>query len=97
MLMIQKKEVCICSYTVKKTLVSLSDILELLQFSSLKMQVSFLFLLIFLNKFISFIFGCAGSSLLHMGFLSSCGYRWLLFIAVNMLLIAVASLVEHRL
>ena len=44
----------------------------------------------------SFIYGCAGSSLLHR-FFSSCGEPGLLFIAVHRLLIAVASLVEHRL
>ena len=48
--------------------------------------------------FIYFIFGCIGSSLLRTGFLSSCGERGLLFVAVHGLLIAVASLVvEHGL
>ena len=45
-----------------------------------------------------FIYGCIGSSLLHVGFLSSCGEQGLLFLAVHGLLIAVASVVaEHRL
>ena len=52
--------------------------------------------LFFFYKFIYFIlfftFGCIGSLLLHTGFLSSCGQRGLLFIAVHGLLIAVASL-----
>ena len=42
--------------------------------------------------------GCMGSLLLRTGFLSSCGKRGLLFVAVRGLLIAVASLVaEHGL
>ena len=45
-----------------------------------------------------FIFGCAGSSLLLEGFLSSCGERGLLFVAMHQLPTAVASpTVEHRL
>ena len=47
-----------------------------------------------------FFFGCVGSSLLHAGFLafSSCVGQGLLFVAVHVLLIAVASLVvEHGL
>ena len=52
----------------------------------------------FFLKFFKFIYGCVGSSLLHEGFLSSCGERGLLFIAVRELLIVVASLVaEHTL
>ena len=44
-----------------------------------------------------FIFGCAGSSLLH-ALLSTCGERGLSFAAARGLLIAVASLVaEHGL
>ena len=44
-----------------------------------------------------FIFGCVGSLLLHVGFLS-CGERGLLFVAMRGLLIAVASpVVEHGL
>ena len=39
--------------------------------------------------------GCVGSSLLRTGFLSSCGERGLLFVAVRGLLIAVASLVAE--
>ena len=42
------------------------------------------------------IWGCAGSSLSGKLF-SRCGEPGLLFIAVHRLLIAVASLVEHRL
>ena len=43
-----------------------------------------------------FIYGCIGSSLLHVGF--SCGEWWLLFIAVCRLFTVVASLVvEHGL
>ena len=46
--------------------------------------------------FTLFIFGFAQSSLLRTSF-SSCGERGLLFVAVLMLLIVVASLVaEHR-
>ena len=45
-----------------------------------------------------FIFGCAGSSLLLEGFLSSCGERGLLFVAMHQLPTAVASpTAEHRL
>ena len=44
----------------------------------------------FLKKIYLF-FGCIGFSLLHAGFLSSCGERGLLFVAVLGLLIAVAS------
>ena len=53
----------------------------------------------FKNKFIYlFIFDCVRSSLLRMGFLSSCHERGLLFVAVHRPLIKVASLVaEHRL
>ena len=41
---------------------------------------------------------CIGSLLLHGGFLSSCGERELLIVAVHRLLIVVASLVvEHGL
>ena len=43
-----------------------------------------------------FIYGCAGSSLLHR-FFSSCGEPGLLLIAVHKLLIAVVSPGEHRL
>ena len=53
----------------------------------------------FFNKVILFlfIFGCIGSLLLHVGFLSSCGEQGLLFLVVCRLLIVVASLVvEHR-
>ena len=47
------------------------------------------------KKKYSFISGCAGSSLLHAGFLSP-GQRGLLFAGVHRLLIAAASLVaEH--
>ena len=54
---------------------------------------------ILLNLFIYlFIFGCVGSSFLCEGFLSSCGKRGPLFIAVRGPLIIAASLVaEHRL
>ena len=46
--------------------------------------------------FIYLFFGCIGSSLLRVGFLSSCGERGLLFVAVRRLLIEVASLIaEH--
>ena len=46
--------------------------------------------------FVYLFIGCVGCSLLHTGFLSSCGERGLLFVAVWGLLIAVASLVaEH--
>ena len=38
--------------------------------------------------FIYLFFGCIGSSLLRVGFLSSCGERGLLFVAVCGLLIA---------
>ena len=41
-------------------------------------------------------FGCVGSSLLCVGFLSSCSDQGLLFVVVRRLLSAVASLVEHR-
>ena len=45
-----------------------------------------------------FIFGCVGSSLLHVQAFSSCGERGLLFVVVRGLLIVVASLVvEHGL
>ena len=45
-----------------------------------------------------FIYGCIGSSLLHVGFFSNCGEQGPLFVAVRGLLIAAASLVaEHRL
>ena len=51
-----------------------------------------------LPDFFFFFFGCIGSLLLHAGFLSSCGERGLLFIAVHGLLMAVASPVaEHGL
>ena len=40
---------------------------------------------------INCIFGCAGSLLLCTGFLSSCGERGLLFVAVHGLLTVVAS------
>ena len=57
--------------------------------------------LVFVGPFLLYIyiFGCVGSSLLHVGFFfSSCGERGLLFIAVHGLLIVVASLVvEHGL
>ena len=47
--------------------------------------------------FYLFIFGCAGSRCCAQAF-SSCGEQGLLFIAVHVLLIAVASFVaEHRL
>ena len=56
------------------------------------------FLFIYFLKFIYFIFGCIGSSLLCARAFSSCGERGLLFIAVRGLLIVVASLVvEHGL
>ena len=43
------------------------------------------------------IFGCSGSSLLHVAF-SSCAEWGLLFVVVNGILIAVGTLVEeHRL
>ena len=62
-------------------------------------MTSFFCLFVFLKKFINlFIFGCFGSSLLHESFLSICGERGLLFVAVHGLLIVVASLVaEHGL
>ena len=45
-----------------------------------------------------YFFGCFGSSLLHVGFFSSCGKRELLFVTMCELLIVVASLVaEHGL
>ena len=49
------------------------------------------------NKFIYlFIFGCIGSSLLCVGFFSSCGEWGLLFVAVRRLLTALAPVVaEH--
>ena len=51
---------------------------------------------LFIYLFIYFIFGCVGSSLLHVAF-SSCGEQGLLFIEVHGLLIAVVSLVvEHE-
>ena len=63
---------------------------------SLHNDAVFFFFLI--NLFIYFIFGCVGSSLLHMQAFSSCGKRGLLFVAVCRLLIAVTSLVaEHGL
>ena len=62
-------------------------------------SVFFLFFIFIATLFIYlFIFGCVGSLLLRVGFLSSCSERGLLFIVVRGLLIAVASLVaEHRL
>ena len=59
-----------------------------------RLHIFFLF-----YKFIYFIyFGCLGSSLLSVGFFSSCSERGLLFVAVRWLLTAVASLVaEHGL
>ena len=42
-----------------------------------------------------FIFGCAGSLLLH-GLFSSCSEQGLLFIALHRLLIEVASFVEEN-
>ena len=55
-------------------------------------------LFFFFNFFCFFIFGCVGSSFLCEGFLSSCGKRGPLFIAVRGPLTIVASLVaEHRL
>ena len=63
-------------------------------------SIIFLFLFFFINLFIIylFIFGCVGSSLLHVRAFSSCGERELLFIVVRGLLTAVASfVVEHGL
>ena len=54
--------------------------------------------ILFYYYFFKFIFGCVGSLLLRTGFLSSCGERGLLFVAVRGLLTALASLVvEHGL
>ena len=54
--------------------------------------------LFFLIYFYLLIFGCVGSSFLCEGFLSSCGKRGPLFIAVRGPLTIVASLIaEHRL
>ena len=56
------------------------------------MNILLIFIYFFkINLFIYFIFGCAGSSLLHAG------ERGLLFVGVRGLLVAVASLVEHGL
>ena len=61
-------------------------------FSFFLVAVSFKIVCIYL-----FIFGCAGSSLLRVGF-SSCSKRRLLFVAICRLLMGVASLVaEHGL
>ena len=51
--------------------------------------------LIFL-KIDIFIFGCIGSSLLCVGFFSSCGEWGLLLVAVHRLLTAVAPLAVER-
>ena len=70
--------------------------IEPLNLSSLKF--SFLHGQIYINVFFCnnfiyvFIFGCAGSSLLH-GLFSSCATRWYSLVSVHKLLIAVASLV----
>ena len=63
-----------------------------------KMILYLIFIFFFVKtNFYLFIFGCAGSLLLHMGF-SSCREQGLLFITVPGLLISVAALgVEHRL
>ena len=61
-----------------------------------KMILYLIFIFFFVKiNFYLFIFGCAGSLLLHMGF-SSCREQGLLFLVVCGLLIAVASLVAER-
>jgi len=61
-----------------------------------KMILYLIFIFFFVKtNFYLFIFGCAGSLLLHMGF-SSCREQGLLFLVVRGLLIAVASLVAER-
>ena len=60
-------------------------------------MILYLIFIVFFVKinFYLFIFGCAGSLLLHMCF-SSCREQGLLFLVVRGLLIAVASLVAER-